>query len=108
MHRAGRRPHGQPLGGHHAAVGRRTGPALDDRSVPDWLSRYQERAPALGRGLTAWAVDQGEEVGRLDLDGDRAAVAALRAAWRAWRLRCGSRPLGPWRLWGLITGGRGP
>jgi hypothetical protein len=79
---------------------------LSSTTVRDWLSRYHERAPALGRGLTAWAVGQGEEVGRLDLDGDRGAVAALGAAWRAWCRRAGRRPLGPWRLWGLITGGR--
>jgi hypothetical protein len=46
-------------------------------TVRDWLSRYHERAPALSRGLTAWTVGQGEEVGRLDLDGDRRAAAAL-------------------------------
>lgn len=76
-------------------------------TVRDWLSRYHERAPALGRGLTAWAIGQGEEVGwQLVVEEDRRAVAALGAAWCAWCRRGGRRPLGPWRLWGLITGGR--
>ena len=80
---------------------------LSSTTVRDWLSRYHERAPALGRGLTAWAIGQGEEVGwQLVVEEDRRAVAALGAAWRAWRRRGGRRPLGPWRLWGLITGGR--
>ena len=78
---------------------------LPSTTVRDWLSRYQERAPALGRGLVAWAVGQGEAVSHLPVDEDRRAAAALGAAWRAWRRRGGRPPLGPWRLWGLIIGG---
>ena len=79
---------------------------LPSTTVRDWLSRYHERAPSLGQGLMASAIGQGEEVGRLHMDEDRQAVAALGAAWHAWCRRGGWRPLGPWRLWGLITGGR--
>src|SRR5262249_51285780 len=63
-------------------------------TVRDWLSRYHERAPALGRGLAAWTVGQGEEVGRLHADEDRRAVAALGAAQHAWCRRGRRRPLG--------------
>jgi hypothetical protein len=79
---------------------------LPSTTVRDWLSRYHERAPSLGRGLMAWAIGQGVEVGRLQADEDRQAVAALGAAWHAWHRRGRWRPMGPWRLWGLITGGR--
>src|SRR5690349_23240208 len=52
---------------------------LPSTTVRDWLSRYHERAPALGRGLTAWAIGQGEEVGPLYIEEDTQAVAALGA-----------------------------
>ncbi len=68
--------------------------------------RTHERAPSLGRGQMAWAIGQGEEVGRPYVDKDRQAVAALGAAWCAWRRRGRRRPLRPWQLWSLITGGR--
>jgi transposase-like protein len=81
---------------------------LPSTTVRDWMSRYHERAPSLGRGLMAWAVSQGEEVGCLHADEDWQAVAALGAAWHAWSRRGQSRPTGPWRLWGLaITFVRG-
>lgn len=73
---------------------RATAEALDPPSttVRDWLSRHHERAPALGRGLTAWAIGQGEDVGwRLEVDEDWRAVAALGATWRAWCRRGGRR-----------------
>jgi hypothetical protein len=79
---------------------------LPSTTVRDWLSRYDARAPAVGRGLLAWATGLGEEVERLPVDEDRRAVAALGAAWRAWSRRGGRRTLGPWRLWAAITGGR--
>jgi hypothetical protein len=79
---------------------------LPSTTVRDWLSRYHERAPALGRGLMAWAIGQGVEVGRVEADEDRQAVAALGAAWHAWRRGGRWRPMAPWRLWSLITGGR--
>ena len=54
---------------------------LPSTTIRDWLSRFHERAPAMGRGLTAWAIGQGEEVGYPHVDVDRQAVAALGAAW---------------------------
>jgi hypothetical protein len=79
---------------------------LPASTVRDWLSRHQERAPALARGLMAWAVGLGEEVGRHYADDDRRAVAALGAASHAVRRRWPDWPVGPWRLWGLMSGGR--
>ncbi len=79
---------------------------LPSTTVRDWLSRYHARAPALGRGLTAWAIGQGEEVEHLPVDEDQRAVAALGAAWHAWCRQPRWRPLTPWQLWSLITGGR--
>jgi hypothetical protein len=79
---------------------------LRPTTVRDWLSRFHQRAPALSRGLMAWAIGQGGEVGRLHADEDRQAVAALGAAWHSWRRRPGWPLLRPWRLWSLITGGR--
>jgi len=57
---------------------------LPSTTVRDWLSRFHERAPAMGRGLTAWAIGQGEELGYPHVDVDQQAAAALGAAW--WRL----------------------
>ena len=54
----------------------------------------------------AWAIGEGEEIGRLHVDEGRQGLAALGAAWHAWCRRGGRRLLGPWRLLGLITGGR--
>jgi len=68
---------------------------LPSTTVRDWVSRYHERPPALGRGLVAWAAGQGEEVVDLPVDEDRRAAAALGAAWCAWRRTDGRRPLGP-------------
>jgi hypothetical protein len=79
---------------------------LPSTTVRDWLSRYHERAPALGRGLVAWAIGQGEEIWRLPVDMDELAVAGLGAAWWSWCRRPGWPRVGPWRLWSLITRGR--
>jgi hypothetical protein len=46
--------------GHGQGHGRDPRPST---TVRDWLSRFHERAPALGRGLVAWAIGQGADVG---------------------------------------------
>jgi hypothetical protein len=74
-------------------------------TVRDWLGRHHEKAPALARGLRAWAAALGVESWPPPIDVDRAAVTALGCAWHAASKDRSRRVSRPWRFWSLITGG---
>lgn len=79
---------------------------LPTTTVRDWLARHRDVAPALTRGLMAWAIGQGSQATDLPTGEPQTAVSALGAAWYAWSRRPRNPRVGPWTFWSLITGGR--
>src|SRR5262245_38106805 len=71
-----------------------------------WVRRFRSRAPALGAGFAALAVELGGDVVAPAADAGRFAVAAVGAAFAAASALPGWLAAGVWRFASAVSGGR--
>jgi transposase-like protein len=86
-------------------------PAAARRAVPyttarGWVRRFRRRAPELGAGFAALAVELGADALRPVADAGRLALAAIGAAFGAAAGLPGWLALGVWRFACSVSGGR--
>ncbi len=72
----------------------------------DWRRRHRARAPTLLAGLAELAISLGATLAELPTVAERAALVALRAAWKEAGRRLGGLVPGLWRFWNAVCGGR--
>jgi len=75
-------------------------------TVRDWRRRHRDRAPVLAAGFAALAVELGGDAPELAAVPERAALAALEAAWATARSRYGTAVAARWRFWSVVSGGQ--
>ena len=88
-------------------------PAAGAADVPhttarDWVRRFSRRAPALGAGFAALAVELGDpgSAARPGAHPVGLALGAIRGAWRAGLARAGVAAVALWAFASIVSGGR--
>lgn len=74
-------------------------------TLRDWRRRHRARAPMLGAGFAALAVELGAPAPPLAGEGERSAMEALGVAWATARARFGPAVAALWRFWSVVSGG---